>query len=279
MADERSPAFQFYPRDFLSSDSVSLMTGEQIGAYVLLLCHAWLRPEGLPAAPSSLAKLARMSTARFERAVWPAIRCCFVQTDRGHWVNVRLEAERQKQAEFREAASRAGKRSAERRANARSTPVQRPFNEPTNGTSTDTPTDGQRKVNSSSSSSSSSADPLPQNGSGGAHAPTAPPLRTDPIFGRRNPDLLTFGPVKLWASQFRDEILPLVATHFGGNRDAAESPARAWIGELDEQNQRTTPSRDAISKPSKWWSERAAERWGVAQSVVDDPWLRGGRSH
>lgn len=91
-----------------------------------------------------------------------------------------------------------------------------------------------------------------------------------PIHGRRNPDLLTYGPVKLWASQFRDEIVPLVATHYGGDRDAAYRPALSWVGELDEANQLTTPSRDVLTHPAKWWTDRAAERWGV-QAVQSAP--------
>lgn len=106
-------------------------------------------------------------------------------------------------------------------------------------------------------------------------APTAAPSPV-PIHGRRNLDLMTYGPVKLWASQFRDEILPLVATHFGGDRDKADAPARSWIGELDAANQATTPSRDALAKPAVWWSSQARERWGAQASVVDDPWLKVG---
>src|SRR5690606_41198418 len=56
---EAPPAFLLYVKDFLSDDAVSLMTNEQIGAYILLLCHQWKRPDGLPAAMASLAKLAR----------------------------------------------------------------------------------------------------------------------------------------------------------------------------------------------------------------------------
>ena len=96
--------------------------------------------------------------------------------------------------------------------------------------------------------------------------PQPPP---QPIFGRRNPDLMTYGPVKLWASQFRDEIVPLVATHFGGDRDAANTPAREWIGELDAANQARTPSGDAVLQPAKWWSAQAAQRWATGTAVVD----------
>ena len=87
---------------------------------------------------------------------------------------------------------------------------------------------------------------------------------------------MTFGPVKLWASQFRDEIVPLVATRYGGDRDVAYKPALAWVGELDAVNQEVTPSTEALAKPAKWWSTQAATRWGATVSVVDDPWLKVG---
>jgi uncharacterized protein YdaU (DUF1376 family) len=39
------PSFQFYPMDFLSSRSVTLMSAEAVGGYFRLLCHAWLGDE------------------------------------------------------------------------------------------------------------------------------------------------------------------------------------------------------------------------------------------
>src|SRR6185312_11765498 len=51
----KSPAFQFYPNDFLGSGSVAAMTLEEIGAYVLLLCYEW-NEGGLP---DDLDRLAR----------------------------------------------------------------------------------------------------------------------------------------------------------------------------------------------------------------------------
>lgn len=107
----KAPAFQFYPKDFLSDDAVSMMTSEQIGAYVLLLCHAWLKPDGLPHAMSSLAKLARCTERRFTAQIWPAIGDCFVELD-GRLINPRLETERLKQDDFRRERSESGKRGA-----------------------------------------------------------------------------------------------------------------------------------------------------------------------
>lgn len=168
---EKSPAFQFYPKDFLTDDAVLAMTNEQIGAYVLLLCHAWLTPEGISTAQSSLARMCHCTTSRFTRCIWPFIEQCFSVNDAGRLVNRRLEAERVKQQEFRAAASRAGKLSAAQRA--------------LNGRSTNLPTEGQRtpqrkvngRVNGKSTllSSSSSAVPTTKNVvGGGADAPPSP---------------------------------------------------------------------------------------------------------
>lgn len=60
---EKSPAFQFYPRDWLSSWRVQSMTPEQRGGYIQLLCHAWLQnPQGtLPDDPKILAQMSGLN--------------------------------------------------------------------------------------------------------------------------------------------------------------------------------------------------------------------------
>lgn len=42
MAKEKSPAFQFYPRDWLSDPNVSNLSYEQEGWYIHLICYCWL---------------------------------------------------------------------------------------------------------------------------------------------------------------------------------------------------------------------------------------------
>lgn len=112
MPADKAPAFQFYPKDFLSSDAVSLMTTEQIGAYTLLLCHSWLRPEGLPSDLSSLAKLARVPVARFTAKVWPGLCHCFHTQEDGLLYNPRMERGRYEQDLYRAERSQSGKRGA-----------------------------------------------------------------------------------------------------------------------------------------------------------------------
>ena len=40
-----SPAFQFYPRDFLSDAKVAAMTNEQVGCYWKLICYCWIETD------------------------------------------------------------------------------------------------------------------------------------------------------------------------------------------------------------------------------------------
>ena len=41
-AVNKSPAFQFYPKDFISDLNVQMMTMEERGVYITLLCSAWI---------------------------------------------------------------------------------------------------------------------------------------------------------------------------------------------------------------------------------------------
>ena len=105
MAD-KSPAFQFYVKDFLTDDAVLSMTNEQIGAYVLILCHAWLTPEGLLL--SALPRIANTPAARFERVVWPSMSAKFDTRADGRVVNRRLEVVRADQLAYRAKKREAG---------------------------------------------------------------------------------------------------------------------------------------------------------------------------
>lgn len=95
----QAPAFQFYPKEFLSSSKVIAMTATERGIYITLLSMQWLDgslPNDLPA----LARLAGVNTRAFIR-MWPHnLARCFTLTD-GRLVNERLERERVKQAEYR----------------------------------------------------------------------------------------------------------------------------------------------------------------------------------
>lgn len=82
--------FPFYPNDFLSSNTVALMSTEEIGAYLLLLCAAWNDPAcSLPTDDDSLRKLGRF-TGDLSR-----IKTCFI-LKRGRLLNKRLYTEWEK---------------------------------------------------------------------------------------------------------------------------------------------------------------------------------------
>lgn len=93
----RSPAFSFYPKDWLSDANVKAMTLEAKGAYIELLGVYWLE-DGLPAEPERLARLIGVPLARFRR-LWPLLEPCF-QVVENRLFQKRLEREREKQHAF-----------------------------------------------------------------------------------------------------------------------------------------------------------------------------------
>lgn len=108
---EQRPSFQFYPQDFLASDSVAQMTHEEVGVYILLLCRAWVGP-GLPVEIARVARLVGITEERFA-ALWAGpLGSCFEERD-GRLVNARMERERdlssKKSIERAKAGARGGK--------------------------------------------------------------------------------------------------------------------------------------------------------------------------
>jgi uncharacterized protein YdaU (DUF1376 family) len=148
----RSPAFQFYPNDFISDRNVVLMSMAERGVYITLLCYAWQEP--LPNDTDRLSRLCGMPLPVF-RKLWPAVRICFLEQGE-HLIQPRLERERQKQADYRRRQSDRGRASGEaRRRNAGSTGSEPAYEPGANAGSTGVQT---ASFNSSSSSSSSSSD-------------------------------------------------------------------------------------------------------------------------
>jgi len=110
----KSPAFQFYPQDYLSSARVAEMTLEEEGAYIRLLCYCW-SSGSIPADPERCARLAGKGCSV---AVATSVQRAFNEhpTDTARLVHNRLEIERENQRIRREQASNAGKRAGESRA-------------------------------------------------------------------------------------------------------------------------------------------------------------------
>ena len=102
---EVSPAFQWYPKDALSSIRLSMLTLEEEGAYRRALDYCWLHGS-IPADPKLLIRLiGKGCTLEIAEAIIPM----FEVVD-GKLYHERLEQERSKQKAFREKQAENGKR-------------------------------------------------------------------------------------------------------------------------------------------------------------------------
>lgn len=101
MPKEKPPAFQFYPKDFLTDEKVVLMSNTEVGIYVRLLCFCWLEGS-LPLDTGSLARMARMPLKHFTK-LWEntPVKQCFQMGEDGRLRHKRLDSERQQQDQFR----------------------------------------------------------------------------------------------------------------------------------------------------------------------------------
>jgi len=112
----KSPAFQFYPGDWLGSTKVDLMTLEEQGAYLRLLCHAWSDDDcSLLNDDDKLSRLSRLGDKWFQGSSKIIKECFTLKGDR--LVSDRLLQEREKQIEWREKSKRGGRASGEARRN------------------------------------------------------------------------------------------------------------------------------------------------------------------
>lgn len=97
----KPPAFQFYPDDFVAG--VSILSTEEIGAYMLLLCHQW-SAGAVPDNDTLIRRIAKLSPD-FDLTL---IRQKFKSVG-GGLQNERMELEREKQVAYRESRSANGK--------------------------------------------------------------------------------------------------------------------------------------------------------------------------
>ena len=110
----KSPAFQFYPADWLGSTKVDLMTLEEQGGYLRLLCHAWSDDNcSLPDDDDKLSRLSRLGEKWFKGSSKIIKECFTLKGNR--LVSERLLEERKKQIEWREKSKRGGMKSGEAR--------------------------------------------------------------------------------------------------------------------------------------------------------------------
>jgi len=141
----KAPAFQFYPSDFLSDENVMLMSNQEVGCYIKLLCFCW-KQGSIPDDIDKIAKLCGEDSSAMAQ-LWESLRLCFsTSITEGRLTNKRLEKERKKQANFRLERSESGKKGAAKR-------WKKQENKDKDGSANKQPL-----ANDSSSSSSSSSD-------------------------------------------------------------------------------------------------------------------------
>ena len=108
----KAPSFPFYPDVWLSATDISLMTPAEEGAFIRLLCIAWLEPDcGLPDDDKILAKLSRLNRS-WNRVSGRKLLSKF-RSENGRLYNDRLLEEWRKRLEWKEKSSQGGRKSAQ----------------------------------------------------------------------------------------------------------------------------------------------------------------------
>ena len=114
----KSPAFQFYPTDYLGSQRVQMMTLDEEGAYIRLLSYCWQHGT----IPSDPAQAARLIGKGASTTLASTVLTMFTPaSEPGRMTHDRLEQERGKQAAWREKSAAGGRKSAEMRKGASTT--------------------------------------------------------------------------------------------------------------------------------------------------------------
>lgn len=139
----KSPAFQFYPKDWLTDIHIKMMSNAESGLYFTILCHDWLENGLTEQELNDLIERGINGGSRLVRE-----RFNEHPEREGYFTNPRLQKERERQAEWRKKSAKAGKASAKARK------AQGLASQPAANQSS---TNGQPKGNSSSPTSSSSS--------------------------------------------------------------------------------------------------------------------------
>jgi len=145
----KAPAFQFYAADHLADERVMLMSLEEEGAYLRLLCLCW-REGSIPADAERLGILCKGASTTVVAALMECFKPHPENPDR--LIHPRLEEQRAAQREWREKSAEGGRKSAAKRLATAHKP-------PAKGASK-----GGSTLHASSSPSSSDNTPLPPRG-------------------------------------------------------------------------------------------------------------------
>lgn len=109
------PYIPFYPKDFVADSKVITMTTEEVGAYILLLCHAWQNdpPCCIPTDDPTLARITRLGAERWAECK-SAVLACFDSHTTCEWRSQkRLRLEFNKVTKALKAKVAGGKKGAE----------------------------------------------------------------------------------------------------------------------------------------------------------------------
>ena len=224
----KPPAFQFYPKDFLTDDKVALMNLEQVGAYIKLLCYCWLNG-GLPNDQEELRNMCGCSDAITWSKIWKKISKCFYEKNQKLF-NKRLDKEKRVQKKRRKLLQTAGKKGAEKRWPGHSQAIARPM------------------AKNSSSSSSSSSSSINNN-------PPISPQKISYNFEKKEWENISDKDKELWkktypACDIEHELLAM-GDWLLSNPDRKKSNYRAFISRwLKKQQDRggTKKGGDYLSK-------------------------------
>jgi uncharacterized protein YdaU (DUF1376 family) len=99
----KNPAFQFYPADFIMG--TSMMTAEETGGYIRLLCHQWAIGYII-----NKDNVLKQLTGVYDNDALQSIKDKFVENDDGNLINERLESIRQNYIEHQKKQSENGKK-------------------------------------------------------------------------------------------------------------------------------------------------------------------------
>ncbi|HIA31734.1 MAG TPA: DUF1376 domain-containing protein [Nitrospinaceae bacterium] len=117
MLKNKSPAFQFFPKDFLSDINVVLMSNQARGCYITLMSHEWeAQGNGITNKIEDIAKVCGENVEDMAM-LWKSIEMCFKPhpKDSTKLIHPRLEKERKKQKDNRKKRASAGKKGAKAR--------------------------------------------------------------------------------------------------------------------------------------------------------------------
>jgi hypothetical protein len=106
----KSPAFQFYPADYLSDMNTIAFTAEQDGHYIRLLCICWLEGE-IPFDMDKIRSLLKGSSTISDETLNPVLQCFKLNEKKNVIFHPRLLKEKKKQSDWAKKCSAGGKAS------------------------------------------------------------------------------------------------------------------------------------------------------------------------